>query len=434
MMNQIRRISALEILDARGIPTIQVDIQLDSGASGSASVPSGTSTGENEAVELRDGDPLRYGGKGILQALEVVDKEIAPALVGRRAASVAEIDKQLLELDGTSDKSRLGANTILAVSMAVARAAAESARVPLYSYMAHGSCRLPMPMFNILNGGKHADHGLDFQEFMIMPLGAPTFREAVRHAAETFNALRAILHQEGYTTDYGDEGGFACDLASNEAACDFIIQAIEKAGYRPGIDIAIALDAAASSFFDGSYHLKHAAAGALSSAQMVELYRTWAARYPIVSIEDGLAESDWAGFQQLTSALGDDVQIVGDDLYVTNTEFIQRGIDEKASNAALIKLNQIGTVSETIAAVELCQRANWRYVISHRSGETDDTFIADFAMAMGGGQLKAGSLCRGERIAKYNRLLKIEQELGASAVFGNPFAARKTPGKQRASG
>jgi len=421
MRSLIQSVDATEILDSRGNPTVQVEVGLDSGTRAWASVPSGASTGENEAVELRDGDMKRYGGKGVLRAIENIRSKIAPVLIGKSASAHAEIDRILIELDGTPNKSRLGANAILGVSMAVVRAAAESNHVPLYNYLAKASGRLPMPMFNVLNGGKHADSSLDFQEFMIVPVGAPSFAEAVRYSAETFHTLRALLAAGGFSTAVGDEGGFAPHLASNEAACEMIVKAIEAAGYRPGRDISIALDPAASSFFDGAYNLERSGQGRKTSAELIELYQRWVRDFPIVSIEDGLAENDWDGFRALTSAVGDSVQIVGDDIYVTNTKFIERGVAEKTSNAALIKLNQIGTVSETIAAVELCRKSGWAYVVSHRSGETDDSFIADFAVAMGGGQIKAGSLCRGERVAKYNRLLRIEQELGDAAIFENPI-------------
>jgi enolase len=421
MKQLIRSVEATEILDSRGNPTLQVEITLDTGIRASASVPSGASTGENEAAELRDGDPRRYGGKGVLKAIENVRSEIAPTIIGKSAATHAEIDRLLIELDGTPNKSRLGANAILGVSMAVVRAAAVSNGVHLYNYLRSSSGRLPMPMFNVLNGGKHADSSLDFQEFMIVPVGAPTFAEAVRYSAETFHALRSLLADSHLSTAVGDEGGFAPRLPSNDAACELIVKAVETAGYEPGQDIAIALDPAASSFFDGAYDLKRSGQGRKTSAEMIDLYQRWVQDFPIVSIEDGLAENDWDGFRNLTSAVGDKIQIVGDDIFVTNTVFIERGITERTANAALIKLNQIGTVSETIAAVELCRKAGWAYVMSHRSGETDDTFLADFAVAMGGGQIKAGSLCRGERVAKYNRLLRIEQELGDAAIFENPL-------------
>lgn len=410
----------MEILDSRGNPTVRVFCRLDNGIEAAASVPSGASTGENEAVELRDGDKKRYGGKGVLKAVCGVNETIAPAIVGMKPRMQADIDHRMIELDGTPNKGRLGANGILGVSMAVARVAAIEAGLPLYTYLGGpGAVRLPVPMMNILNGGKHADNSVDFQEFMVMPLGAPTFAEALRYGAETFHALKKILSDRGYSTNVGDEGGFAPNLKSNDEACEVIVSAIEAAGYRPGADVAIALDPAASSFFEnGSYNLSKSGQGSKTSAEMTRLYEEWIGRYPIVSIEDGLAENDWEGFKAHTAALGGRVQIVGDDLYVTNTRFISRGIEEESTNAVLIKLNQIGTVTETIEAIDLCRKAGWGYVISHRSGETEDSFMADFAVAMGGGQIKTGSACRSERMAKYNRLLEIEAELGSSARFG----------------
>ncbi len=416
----IRSIDALEILDSRGNPTVRVRVVLDDGVTATSSVPSGASTGENEAVELRDGDPARYGGKGVLQAVENVKRVIAPALVGRDARAQAELDGAMIELDGTENKAKLGANAILGVSQAVARAAAQSCGLPLYAYLGgSGAVHVPVPMMNVLNGGKHADSGLDFQEFMIFPVGAPTFAEALRYGAETFHALKKLLARKGYATSVGDEGGFAPQVKRNDEACDLILEAIEAAGYRPGQDIAIALDPAASSFYeDGLYRLTRSGQGDKTSSQMTALFQEWVEKYPIVSIEDGLAENDWDGFREHTAVLGDRVQIVGDDILVTNTRFIERAIEEKSCNAALIKLNQIGTVTETVAAIHMCRRAGWGFVISHRSGETEDTFMADFAVAMGGGQIKTGSACRSERIAKYNRLLEIERELGGAAVFG----------------
>ena len=420
MKDTIKTVRALEILDSRGNPTIRVQVQLKSGVVASASVPSGASTGENEALELRDGDKKRYGGKGVLKAVANVNQIIAPKLVEMDPARQAEIDRLMIELDGTPTKAKLGANAILGVSMAIARAAAMSADLPLYAYLGGpGAVRLPVPMMNILNGGKHADNSVDFQEFMVMPVGAPSFAEALRYGAETFHALKGILHKKGYATSVGDEGGFAPNLKSNDEACEVIIQAIKAAGYRPGKDIAIALDPAASSFYEGgAYVLAKSGQGKKTSAEMTALYRSWIEKYPIVSLEDGLAENDWAGFREHTAVLGDRIQIVGDDIYVTNTQFIARGIQERSTNAVLIKLNQIGTVTETIQAIEMCRKAGWGYVISHRSGETEDAFIADFAVAMGGGQIKTGSACRSERIAKYNRLIEIEAELGKNAVFG----------------
>lgn len=421
MTPHIDSITALEILDSRGFPTVRVNVILDDGSVGTASIPSGASTGENEATELRDGDAARYGGKGVLQAVENVEDEIADALEGFDASEQAAIDQAMIELDGTENKSRLGANAILGVSQAVARAAAESSGLPLYAYLGGvGARHLPIPMMNVLNGGKHADSSLDFQEFMIYPQGAPSFTEALRYGAETFQALKKILHGKGYATSVGDEGGFAPQLkGGNEEACELIVAAIEKAGYKPGADIAICLDPAASSFFeDGKYRLTRSGQGEKTPAEMVALFEKWVQDYPIVSIEDGHAENDWDGFKAMTAAIGDRIQIVGDDLVVTNPKFIARAIKEKACNAALIKLNQIGTVTETIDAIHLCRQAGWGFVISHRSGETEDTFMADFAVAMGGGQIKTGSVCRSERIAKYNRLLEIEAELGAAARFG----------------
>jgi enolase len=416
----IHSIDALEILDSRGNPTVRVNVRLDDGSTGTASVPSGASTGENEAVELRDGDKARYDGKGVLKAVANVNDTIAPVLVGRDPSHQAEIDRLLIELDGTPNKGKLGANAILGVSMAVAQAAAEAVRLPLYAYLGGpGAVRLPVPMMNILNGGKHADNSVDFQEFMVMPVGAPSFAEALRYGAETFHTLKKILQNKGYVTSVGDEGGFAPNLKSNEEACELIVEAIQAAGYTPGKEVAIALDPASSSFFkDGAYHLSKSGQGVKTNAQMTEIYQSWVQKYPIVSIEDGLAENDWEGFREHTAALGGHIQIVGDDLYVTNTQYIARGIREQATNAVLIKLNQIGTVTETIEAIDLCRKAGWGYVISHRSGETEDTFMADFAVAMGGGQIKTGSACRSERIAKYNRLLEIERELGKAARFG----------------
>lgn len=420
MFPRIDAIQAMEILDSRGNPTVRVNVQLDNGIVGTASVPSGASTGENEAVELRDGDKKRYGGKGVLKAVDNVNKRIAPALIGLDARQQAQIDQVMIELDGTPNKAKLGANAILGVSQAVARAAAEYCDQPLYAYLGGaGAVHIPIPMMNVLNGGKHADSGMDFQEFMIYPIGAPNFAEALRYGAETFHALKKILGAKGYATSVGDEGGFAPQVKSNDEACELIVEAIAAAGYKPGKDIAIALDLAASSFYEnGKYRLTRSGQGDKTAAEMTALLKQWVEKYPIVSIEDGLAENDWDGFREQTAVLGGKVQIVGDDLLVTNTRFIERAVAEKSCNAALIKLNQIGTVTETVAAIHLCRKAGWGFVISHRSGETEDTFMADFAVAMGGGQLKTGSACRSERIAKYNRLLEIEQELGKAAVFG----------------
>lgn len=417
-MPMISKLHAIEVLDSRGNPTVRVTAQLSDGTCGTATVPSGASTGEHEAVELRDGDPRRYRGKGVAKAVRHVD-EISNEVRGRKATHQAELDDYLVKLDGTPNKARYGANAILGVSMAVAVAAAKSQGLPLYAYLGGSLAnRLPVPMMNVLNGGKHANNSVDFQEFMIVPIGAPTFREGLRYCVETFQVLKELLHHRGFGTAVGDEGGFAPELKSDAEACDLLVTAIGHAGYAPGVDIALALDPAASSFYhDGAYHLGKSNAGVLTGDQLTDLYRAWIDKYPIVSLEDGLDENDWKGFARQTELLGNRVQIVGDDLYVTNTEFIERGIRERATNSVLIKLNQIGTVTETVRAVELCRRAGWSYVISHRSGETEDTFIADFAVAMGGGQIKTGSCSRSERVAKYNRLLEIEAELGRAAEF-----------------
>jgi enolase len=422
MSPHIRAVHALEILDSRGQPTVQVSVHLEDGTVGSASVPSGASTGDNEAVELRDGDKSRYGGKGVRKAVINVEQILGPRILRMDPAQQSRIDQLMRHYDATPNKAKLGANAILGVSMAIARAAAASRQIPLYQYLGGvGASRLPIPMMNVINGGKHADSSLDFQEFMIVPHCAPSFSEALRYGSETFQALKSLLHERGLSTAVGDEGGFAPALKSNEEACEMIVTAISLAGFRPGTDIAIALDPAASSFFeDGQYRLTRSRQGSKSASQMIALYRHWLDRYPIVSIEDGLAEHDWEGFQEMTAELGNGVQIVGDDNLVTNPKFIRRGIAEHTCAAALIKLNQIGTVSETLEAIELCRNAAWGFVISHRSGETEDTFIADLAVAMGGGQIKTGSLCRSERIAKYNRLLQIEHELGEGARYGTP--------------
>ncbi len=412
----------MEILDSRGNPTVRVYVELSDGTEAVASVPSGASTGENEAIELRDGDKKRYGGKGVLKAVENVNKVIAPALLGMHAHQQGLIDRKMIELDGTENKSKLGANAILGVSMAVARAAAASANVPLYQYLGGaGARRIPVPCMNILNGGAHADNSVDIQEFMAVPIGAPNFREGLRYVAETFHVLKGILKDRGMSTGVGDEGGFAPNLASNEDVIETIIEAIKKAGYKPGVDIAIALDTAASSLLQDNskdqYDLKWSGGGKMDSEGVIKMAEEWVSKYPIVLWEDPLAEDDWNGFNEITRRLGDKIEIVGDDLFVTNTKYIARGIKEGSANSALIKLNQIGTVSETIEAVRMCRDAGWRYFISHRSGETSDTFLADFAVAMDGGHLKTGSASRSERLAKYNRLLEIEQELGDSALY-----------------
>lgn len=421
MASLIKAVDALEILDSRGNPTVKVFVDLEDGTRAGASVPSGASTGENEAIELRDNDSSRYLGKGVLTAVDNVTKIIAPEIIGFDALNQTAIDRMMIDLDGTDNKANLGANAILGVSMAVARAAAKSLNIPLYRYLGgSGACRLPVPMMNILNGGEHADNSVDFQEFMAIPLGFSTFSEGLRAIAETFHALKKLLNSRNLATGVGDEGGFAPNLASNEEAMDIIMEAIKKAGYRPGVDIALALDSAASSFstdLKSEYELKWSGGGTMSSKDMVEMAQKWVNEYPIVSWEDPLAEGDWDGFSMLTSKVGDKVQIVGDDVFVTNTRYIERGIDWKTANSVLIKLNQIGTVTETVEAIRLCRDAGWTYVISHRSGETEDTFIADFAVAMDGGQIKTGSASRSDRIAKYNRLLEIEHELGGEARY-----------------
>ena len=424
----IKSIDALEILDSRGNPTLRVTVELENGRRGTASVPSGASTAQREAIELRDGDPARYGGKGELKAVSIVREVIQPKLRGFDVSHPFAIDDALIVLDGTENKSRLGANAILGVSMAAARAAAMTLRIPLYAYlggpMAH---RLPVPMMNVINGGMHADSKLDFQEFMIVPHGASTFAEALRHGAETFHALKSLLRQRGYSTAVGDEGGFAPQLREPDEACDLIMEAIQTAGLKAGTEVAIALDPAASSFFkDGQYRFDKSGGGNLGADELGELYRYLVNAYPIVSVEDGFAEDDWQGFRAHCAMLGGRIQIVGDDLYATNPALIARGVVENATNAALIKLNQIGTVAETVKAIDQCRKAGWGFIISHRSGETEDTFIADFSVAMGGGQIKAGSLCRSERLAKYNRLLEIERELGASARYESPFRRKQS--------
>ncbi len=427
-MTRITAVQALEILDSRGNPTVRVSVGLDDGTLATSSVPSGASTGENEAVELRDGDKGRYGGKGVLKAVANVVEKIAPKVIGMDPARQAEIDGLMIGLDRTPNKSALGANAMLGVSMAVARAAAQAAKLPLYAYLGGvGATRLPVPMMNIVNGGKHAENSVDFQEFMVMPVGAPSFAEALRYGAETFHALAKLLKGKGYATSVGDEGGFAPNLGSNEEACELIVQAIEAGGYKPGKDIAIALDPAASSFYaGGAYDLAKSKGGRKTSDEMIALYQKWIDTFPIVSIEDGLDENDWQGFARQTAQQGERIQIVGDDIFVTNPAFIRRGVKEKTANAVLIKLNQIGTVTETVEAIALCRKAGWNYVVSHRSGETEDAFLADFTVAMGGGQIKTGSASRSERIAKYNRLLEIEAELGQAARFESPFATKGT--------
>ncbi len=417
-MSAIVDLNAREILDSRGNPTVECDVVLETGFVGRAAVPSGASTGTREAVELRDANPERYLGKGVLRAVEHINTEITEAVMGLDASEQAFLDRTLIELDGSDNKSRLGANALLAVSMAVAKAAAEESGVPLYQYLGgFAACELPVPMMNVINGGAHADNSLDMQEFMIMPVGAPNLREAVRYGAEVFHALKGIIHKRGMPTTVGDEGGFAPNLASHEAALQLIVEAIEKAGYKPGEQIAIALDPASSEFYrDGKYHLDGEGL-VLDSAELVALYDSWIAKYPIVSIEDGLAEQDWDGWKHLTAQLGKKVQLVGDDLFVTNTAILKRGIDERIANSILIKVNQIGTLTETFAAIEMAKRAGYTAVVSHRSGETEDTTIADIAVATNAGQIKTGSLSRSDRIAKYNQLLRIEENLGDVARF-----------------
>jgi enolase len=423
MNTKIETIDAFEILDSRGNPTLRVIVELEDGHRGVASVPSGASTGTREAIELRNGDSARYCGKGVLKAISNVRTLVQAHLKGFDATLQAKVDEALIRLDGTENKSRLGANAILGVSMAAARAGAIAANVPLYEYLGGpAACRLPVPMMNVVNGGQHAENSLDFQEFMIVPHGVPSFSEALRYGAETFQALRAALHKRGYSVAVGDEGGFAPNLRSTDEACELIMEAIRVAGFKAPDEIALALDPAATSFWkSGQYELRKSKRGTISREQLLEDYRRLVDAYGIVSIEDGFAEDDWQGFRAQTAMLGDRVQIVGDDIYVTNPALIQRGIEERASNSVLIKLNQIGTVSETVNAIDTCRKAGWGYIISHRSGETEDTFIADFAVAMNGGQIKAGSLSRSERLAKYNRLIEIERELGSAAVYESPF-------------
>lgn len=414
-------VHAREILDSRGNPTVEAEVTLGDGSIGRAAVPSGASTGEHEAVELRDGDQQRYLGKGVLSAVSNVNLKIADALQGLDAADQRQIDDTMIELDGTPNKAKLGANAILAVSMACARASAIAMKTPLYRYLGGVSASiLPVPMMNILNGGAHADSNVDFQEFMAMPVGAETFSEALQWGAEIFHTLKAVLKKRGYNTAVGDEGGFAPSLKSNTEAVEVILEATTQAGYKPGEDIFVALDPAASEFFDADknkYVFKKSDKSEHSSEEMTRFWDSWIRQYPIVSLEDGLAENDWEGWKFLTKELGDHVQLVGDDLFVTNTEILQRGIEEGAGNSILIKVNQIGTVSETFEAVDLARRYGYTSVISHRSGETEDTFIADFAVATSAGQIKTGSASRTDRIAKYNQLLRIEEELGQSAQF-----------------
>ncbi len=422
----ITEIKAREILDSRGNPTIEVDVRLGGGALGRAAVPSGASTGVHEALELRDGDPKRYGGKGVLKAVGNVNETIARRLKGIDAAAQKNLDDTLIALDGTENKSKLGANAMLGVSLAAAHAAAAANGVPLYLHLNPSAHIMPVPMMNVLNGGSHADSNVDMQEFMIVPLGAPNFGEAIRMGAEVFHALASVLKQRGHSTNVGDEGGFAPNLKSNEEPIEVILEAIAKAGYKAGTDVALALDPASSEFFDkGKYVFARSDKSARSAEEMVEFYKRWTRQYPIVSIEDGLSEDDWAGWRILTRELGATTQLVGDDLFVTNSKRLKRGIDEKVANSILIKLNQIGTLTETLATIEMARDAGYTSVISHRSGETEDTTIADLAVATGAGQIKTGSMSRGERTAKYNRLLRIADELGSKAKYPGASAFKR---------
>ena len=425
-MSAIVDVVAREILDSRGNPTVEADVLLESGVMGRAAVPSGASTGAKEAIELRDGDKARYGGKGVLRAVEHVNTEICEAIIGLDAVEQAFIDRALIDLDGTDNQARLGANALLAVSMAVARAAAEESGLPLYRYLGGaGPMRLPVPMMNVINGGAHANNNLDMQEFMIVPLGAPSFSEALRYGAEVFQTLKKLIDGRGLSTGVGDEGGFAPDLPNNESAIELVLEAIEKAGYRPGEDIALALDCASSEFHeDGKYRLASERA-VLGAGEFADYLGRWVAKYPIISIEDGMDEADWDGWKLLTERLGAKVQLVGDDLFVTNTRILQQGIDAGVANAILIKVNQIGTLTETLEAIDLARRSAYASVISHRSGETEDTTIADISVATNVLQIKTGSLSRSDRIAKYNQLLRIQEDLGDAAGYGGRAAFRQ---------
>lgn len=426
-MSEIISVVAREILDSRGNPTVEAEVLLESGYTASAVVPSGASTGSREALELRDGDPRRYLGKGVLKAVENINEEIGPKVLGFDARDQVALDNALISLDGTENKGRLGANAILAVSMAAAKAAAAESDLPLYRYLGGVSAHvLPVPFMNVLNGGAHADNNLDIQEFMIVPAGAPTFREALRMGAETFHNLKKVLKSKGLSTSVGDEGGFAPSLRSNEEAMEVLMAAIQAAGYEPGRDIFIALDSAANEFYkDGVYEMAAEATPKKSAEELIEFYESWAARYPLISLEDGMAEGDWDGWKSLTGRLGGRLQIVGDDIFVTNTLILARGIAEGVANSILIKLNQIGTVTETMQAISMAMRAGYTAVISHRSGETEDTTIADLAVACGCGQIKTGSLSRTDRIAKYNQLLRIEEELGSAASYAGLDAFKR---------
>jgi enolase len=424
-MSAIVDIVGREILDSRGNPTVECDVLLESGTMGRAAVPSGASTGSREAIELRDGDKSRYGGKGVLKAVEHINTEISESVLGLDASEQAFLDKTLIDLDGTDNKARLGANATLAVSMAVARAAAEESGLPLYRYFGGmGGMQLPVPMMNVVNGGAHANNNLDLQELMIIPVGAPSFREAVRYGAEVFHALRMIIHDKGMSVAVGDEGGFAPNVANHEAAIQMILQAIEAAGYRPGEQIALGLDCAASEFFkDGRYHVE-AEGLVLDSGEWTDILASWVDKYPIISIEDGMSEGDWDGWKTLTDRLGGRVQLVGDDIFVTNTKILKEAIDKGIANSILIKINQIGTLTETFAAIEMAKRAAYTAVISHRSGETEDSTIADIAVGTNAGQIKTGSLSRSDRMAKYNQLLRIEEDLGDIAWYPGRSAFR----------
>ena len=421
-MSAIIDVYAREIIDSRGNPTVEVEVATESGAFGRAMVPSGASTGEREALELRDGDLARFSGKGVLKAVNNVNEIIAPALLGYDVTDQALIDKTMIELDGTKDKSRLGANAMLGVSLACARAAADFYGMPLYKYLGGVNGKtLPVPMLNVLNGGKHADSTVDMQEFMIMPYGAPSFKEAIRWSAEVFHALKKVLKSKGYSTAVGDEGGYAPNCTEgNEEPLKLIVSAIELAGYKPGVDFGICMDPASSEFFNaetGNYELSRSGQGVKTTDEMIDMYAEWCDKYPIISIEDGLAENDWDGWKKLMARLGDKIQLVGDDLFVTNVEYVQKGIDLQCANSVLIKLNQIGTLTETLDAIELAKRNNMTAVVSHRSGETEDTTIADLVVGLNAGQIKTGSMSRTDRIAKYNQLLRIEDELGSCAVY-----------------
>ena len=417
-MSSIVDIIGREVIDSRGNPTVECDVLLESGVMGRAAVPSGASTGSREAIELRDGDKARYGGKGVLKAVENVNTEIAESLMGLDASEQAYVDRILIDLDGTENKSRLGANSMLAVSMAVAKAAAEESGLPLYRYFGgSGAMALPVPMMNVINGGAHANNNLDLQEFMILPIGAPSFREAVRYGAETFQALKKLLNGKGMSTAVGDEGGFAPSVANHEAAIQLILEAISNAGYEPGKQIALGLDCASSEFFKNGKYVLEGEGLSLDAEGLTHLMATWCDKYPIITIEDCMAENDWEGWKMITDILGDKVQLVGDDLFVTNTKILQRGIDEGVANSILIKINQIGTLTETFAAIELAKRNNYTCVVSHRSGETEDTTIADIAVATNALQIKTGSMSRTDRVAKYNQLLRIEEDLGDIATY-----------------